>query len=149
LMLGPLDDSTVHMLVEQIMRAPAPPQLLAVTAAAAGNPLFVTEVVRALQADGTLGVVEGSAQLTEWVMPASFSSLVLRQLRGLPDSVLRILRVAAVLGTSFSVTDLATTLGQSPSDLLDDLREALRAGFLQDEGGCLAFRHELVREAIY
>jgi DNA-binding CsgD family transcriptional regulator len=149
LVLGPLDGSAVHALVERMVQAPPSPELLAMTAVAGGNPLFVTEAVRVLQAEGMLGPADGSANLADRVMSPSFSSLVLRQIACLPASVLQVLRVATVLGNSFPVVDLATVLGRSPSDLLEVLDEALRVGVLQDDGACLVFRHELVREAVY
>ena len=149
LALGRLDDTAVAELVERVAQAPPTARLLAATADAAGNPLFVTELVGALKAEGALRVADGRADIEVRVIPRSFQVLVLRQLAALPDSTLRVLRVAAVLGTLFSLTDLGTVQSRPPSDLLDALDEAFRAKILADTGESLTFRHELVREAVY
>jgi DNA-binding CsgD family transcriptional regulator len=59
------------------------------------------------------------------------------------------LRLASLLGDAFAVIDLATVTGRRATDLVAELRDAIRAGLLADHGGTLAFRHQLVREAIY
>ena len=149
LVLGPLDEAAVAALVEEIAGARPGPGLLGTTAGAAGNPLLVKELVRALGAEGALRLAGGVADVGERVIPPSFRFLVLRQLSTLAEPTLHVLRVASVLGTSFSVGDLATVLGRPAAQLLQPVDEALRAGILGEAGEHLAFRHELVREAVY
>jgi DNA-binding CsgD family transcriptional regulator len=149
LLLGPLDDSAVASLVEDVAGAPPGPELLSAAAGAAGNPLFVTELVRELKAEGALRIVGGVADVEGRVVPPSFQLLVLRELSLLPEPTLHVLRVASIMGTSFSMADLATVLGRRPSDILHALDEAFTANVLDQAGDSLAFRHELVREAVY
>ena len=149
LVLGPLDRDTVIRLVQHLAQAPPTPRLVAVTDGAAGNPLFVREVVAALQAGHMLHVVDGRADVDVQVTPSSFRGLVLRQLSTLPDAARRVLRVAAVLGPSFSLTELAAVLGRPASSVLDDLDEAFHAKILATGRDGLSFRHDLVREAVY
>ena len=60
------------------------------------------------------------------------------------------LRAAALLGVEFAVTDLTAVLGRSVADLVPALDEARATGVLTDAGGAgLAFRHPLIREALY
>ena len=73
----------------------------------------------------------------------------MRRLSFLPDDTLRALRVASVLGSGFSLADLATVSGQPAVDLAMVLAEAIRARVLEDDGTVLRFRHDLIREAIY
>ncbi len=147
--LGPLDEHAVAALVEEAAGARPGPGLIAATAGAAGNPLLVKELVRALRAEGALGVAAGVADVEGPVIPPSFRLLVLRELSSLGEPTLHVLRVASVLGTSFSVADLATVLGRPPTELLRALDEAFQARVLGGAGEHLAFRHELVREAVY
>jgi DNA-binding NarL/FixJ family response regulator len=56
--------------------------------------------------------------------------------------------MASVLGHSFSLDELAGLLGQPPLDLRSEIREAIAAGLLTEEGDRLGFRHDLVREAV-
>jgi predicted ATPase/DNA-binding CsgD family transcriptional regulator len=147
--LGPLDDGAVASLVADVAGAPPGPELLLAAAGAAGNPLFVTELVRELRAEGVLRIVGGVADVEGRVVPPSFQLLVLRELSLLPEPALHVLRVASIMGASFSLADLATVLGRRPSDLLGALEEAFTANVLGQAGDSLAFRHELVREAVY
>ena len=56
--------------------------------------------------------------------------------------------MASVLGHSFSLDELAGLLGRPPLDLRSEVREAMAAGLLTEEGDRLGFRHDLVREAV-
>ena len=56
---------------------------------------------------------------------------------------------AALLGGRFAVTDLAVVLRRPVSDLAAGLQEAVAAGILVGSGAELAFRHPLIRQALY
>lgn len=64
-------------------------------------------------------------------------------------ATLEVLKIAAVLGREFSVAELSMVTGRSAVTLLPELEGALRAGLLAESPAGLAFRHELMREAIY
>ena len=59
------------------------------------------------------------------------------------------LRTAALLGGRFTVTDLAVVLRRPVSDLAAGLQEAAAAGIVAGSGAELAFRHPLIRQALY
>ena len=61
----------------------------------------------------------------------------------------RILRTAALLGGKFTVTDLAVLLRRPVSELAAGLQEAVVARILVGSGSELAFRHQLIRQALY
>jgi predicted ATPase len=61
--LGPLPAQAVRELVADAVAAEPGPALLAMAAAAGGNPLFVTELVGALLQDGTVQVAGGRAEV--------------------------------------------------------------------------------------
>ena len=82
-------------------------------------------------------------------MPRALRDVVLRRLSYLPDGVLEVLRLAAVLGESVSVRDLAAVCGRDSRDVVADLGDVFRAGLLDDQGDVVAFRHQLVQQAIY
>jgi tetratricopeptide (TPR) repeat protein len=63
--------------------------------------------------------------------------------------VREILRVAALLGLEFAVTDLEIILGRSVADLVSPIDEARAAGVLTESGHNLGFRHALIRAALY
>src|SRR5204862_2522477 len=80
---------------------------------------------------------------------ATVSAAVLRRIRPLPAPAVEAVKVASVLGRRFSVDQLATVMGRSAVALMPALDDALAVGVLADESGELAFRHELIREAVY
>ena len=59
-----------------------------------------------------------------------------------------VLRLAAVLGPRFSVTHLGLLASRPATDLAGVIAEAVTAGVLVESEGRLAFRHELIREAL-
>jgi DNA-binding CsgD family transcriptional regulator/tetratricopeptide (TPR) repeat protein len=136
--------------VEQLVGAPPGPRLLQQVEGAGGNPLFVTELVDALQRDGSIQLgPDGAAELTAVGIPPSLPLLILHRLSFLAPASLELLRVASVLGSSFAVTDLSLVVGRPTAGLLAALEEALAAGILEQRGELLSFRHDLIREALY
>jgi DNA-binding CsgD family transcriptional regulator/tetratricopeptide (TPR) repeat protein len=49
----------------------------------------------------------------------------------------------------FSITELATILARSVSDLMPAVEAVIAAGVLDEHGVLLQFRHDLIREAVY
>ena len=134
------------------MLAGAPPGegLLRLVGGANGNPFYVSELVAAVRADGTLSVGRGGrAEVAEGQLPASLRQTVLHRLGGLPGSTLDGLRTAAVLGESFSVGELQAVLSRPVAEIVATLQPAVEAGVLMGTEQGLAFRHRLVREAVY
>jgi DNA-binding CsgD family transcriptional regulator len=149
LTLRRLADSAVSGLVTETVGAKPGPALLAQVAGAAGNPLFVTELLGALLQDGSLRTAAGQADVTELTLPPTLRLTILRRLSSLPEDTLRALRPASILGSSFSPTDLSITTERPVLALSLDLADALTARVLADDGARLRFRHDLIREAIY
>ncbi len=147
--LGAMSPDEVAVLVAGAVGRPPGATLLRVVEGAAGNPLFVTELLSALSTEDAIEVREGRAELPHFVLPPSLRVLILRQLATLSNETGELLRVASILGSSFTLADLSTVLGRPSSKLVSRLREALRAGVLGEVGERLAFHHDLVREAVY
>ena len=149
LRLGPLTPAPVHDLASEVLGAPPGPRLCQQLAGAAGNPLFVMELARALVKDDCVTVTAGYAEVERAQTPPTLRLVILRRLGALSQATLDLLRLGAVLGPSFSPADLATVLGRPVNALIGALDEALRAGVLADAGARLCFRHDLVHEALY
>jgi DNA-binding CsgD family transcriptional regulator/tetratricopeptide (TPR) repeat protein len=118
---------------------------------AAGNPLYVTELVAALDRGSRLTLTEaGAAELTGGsAAPGSLSAAIADRLGFVAGPVRDVLRAAALLGTDFAVPDLAIVLGRSVADLIPAVDEACAAGVLAESGHGLGFRHPLIRAALY
>jgi DNA-binding CsgD family transcriptional regulator/tetratricopeptide (TPR) repeat protein len=149
LTLGPLAGQAVIRLVAETVAAEPGPGLLAEMAGAGGNPLFVAELLGALAVEGAIETSGGRAELAEVSLPPTLRLTILRRLSFLPDRTLQALRAASILGSSFSLTDLATVTARPAIELSLELTEAIRARVLEDDGAVLRFRHDLIRESIY
>ena len=147
--LGPLDERAVVGLVEDLLGRPPGAGLRTLVAGAAGSPFYVTELVDGLDADGRLRTVDGLVEADAVSVPVSFRGSIVRYLRFLGDSRLSVLRWAAVHGSRFSPSDLAGSSGMSIDEVLPVLDDAVRASILVHDGDRLAFRHDLLREALY
>ena len=138
--------------------------LLRLAEGAAGNPLYLTELVAALMrgsnltltpagtaelADGTdlVGAEPGSAIAGS--IPGSLSAVIADRLGFVAGPVRDVLRAAALLGVDFEISDLAIVLGRGLPDLLPAVEEARVAGVLAESGGSLGFRHPMIRAALY
>jgi DNA-binding CsgD family transcriptional regulator len=124
--------------------------LLRLADGAAGNPLYLTELVAALARGSGVTVTEaGAAELTGGSAPGSLSAAIADRLGFLAGPVRDALRAAALLGTEFAVPDLAAVLGRGVPDLIPAVNEACAAGVLAESGHGLGFRHPLIRTALY
>ena len=124
--------------------------LLRLADGAAGNPLYLTELVAALARSSGLTVTEtGTAELAGGSAPSSLSAAIADRLGFVAGPVREVLRAAALLGTDFAVPDLAIVLGRSVADLIPAVDEACAVGVLAESGHGLGFRHPLIRAALY
>jgi len=149
LALGPLTDVAVRDLAAESVAADPGPALLAGLAGAAGNPLFVLELLGALTQEGAVEIAGGRAEVARVALPPTLRLTILRRLSFLPGATLQALRDASILGSVFSLTDLAIVTGRPAVALSVTLAEAIRAGVLADAGDRLRFRHDLIRDALY
>ena len=124
--------------------------LLRLADGAAGNPLYLTELVAALTRSSGLTVTEaGAAMLAGGSAPSSLSAAIADRLGFVAGPVREVLRAAALLGTDFAVPDLAIVLGRQVADLIPAVDEACAVGVLAESRHGLGFRHPLIRAALY
>jgi DNA-binding CsgD family transcriptional regulator/tetratricopeptide (TPR) repeat protein len=147
--LDQLGDGDVHDVVAEIVGATPGPGLLGVVAGASGNPLFVTELLNAIVEDGSLCTTDGHAEVSGSDLPPSLPLTILGRLSSLPDEAIQVLRVASLLGSTFSITELATVLARPVTELVPAVEAILASGVLDEHGVLLRFRHDLIREAVY
>ena len=103
----------------------------------------------ALSGPLVIGTAGGRAEAAELTLPPTLRLTILRRLSFLSGDTLQALRVASILGSGFSLADLATVAGRPAVQLSVVLAEAIRARVLEDDGAVLRFRHDLIRESIY
>jgi DNA-binding CsgD family transcriptional regulator/tetratricopeptide (TPR) repeat protein len=150
LQLTGLADEAVTDLVAALAGGRPDGNLMELAEGAAGNPLYVTELVAALDRASRLTVTEaGAAELADGSAPGSLSAAIADRLGFVAGPVRDVLRAAALLGTDFAVSDLAIVLGRGVPDLLPAVDEACADGVLAEAGQRLGFRHPLIRAALY
>jgi tetratricopeptide (TPR) repeat protein len=146
--LAPLDESEVRTLVRAAGADAASEGELArlVLERTGGNPLFATELLRAVTA---AQAPDRQRQLLAGAVPDRVAGLVLRRLTRLPDAVADVLRTAAVLGAEGDDATLAAAVGTETTLVVDLLAQA-RAAHVLDPAppGRWRFRHALVRDAV-
>ncbi|HEU5000822.1 MAG TPA: AAA family ATPase, partial [Lapillicoccus sp.] len=98
-----------------------------------GNPLYAEEILAAETAD----------------IPASLGDLLTRHVRELSPETRSLVRLAAVGSSIVDVDSLGDVADVEVERLEDGLREALDANVLVRQGTRLAFRHALLRDAVY
>ena len=150
LQLTGLADGAVAELVAALAGGQPGDKLLKLADGAAGNPLYITELVGALTRSSSVTITgAGAAELTNGSAPRSLSAAIADRLGFVSGSVRDVLRAAALLGVDFAVPDLAIVLGRSVADLVPAVEEARAAGVLAESGSRLGFRHPLIRAALY
>ena len=149
LALGHLAEGDVRDVVAELVGAAPGPGLLGVVAGAAGNPLFVGELLNAIAREGSLHTADGHAEVTGAALPPSLHLTILGRLSSLPEDAIQVLRAASLLGSTFSIAELATVRDRPVSDLMPAVEVAISSGVLDERGVLLQFRHDLIREAVY
>ncbi|ANP52746.1 DNA-binding CsgD family transcriptional regulator [Streptomyces griseochromogenes] len=136
--LRPLPDAEVARLVRALRERPLPEATVrGIVARAEGNAFYAEELVAAAgaAADG---------------MPSGLADLLLIRVEQLSETAQQVLRTAAVAGRSVGHELLREAAGLPEEELESALREAVgRQLLVLGDGGTYAFRHALLREAVY
>jgi len=147
-----LPQSAVTELVKELVGGRPDAGLLRLAEGAAGNPLYLTELLAALNRSSGIAVTaSGTAHLAAESVPGSLHAAIADRLDFVSAPTKNVLQAAALLGVEFAVPDLTTILGKTVADVMPAIDEARATGVLTDSGNgtALAFRHTLIREALY
>lgn len=148
--LAALTGTAVADLVTELAGGTPHDDLLRIADGAAGNPLYLTELMGALSRGDQLTLTPaGTVQVSENAAPGSLSAAIADRLGFVTGPVHDMLRAAALLGVDFTVDDLATVMGRGAAELAPAVDEARIAGVLAECGDRLGFRHPLIHAALY
>lgn len=117
-----------------------------------GNPLFLTEAVRLLDAEGRLDPSVAGDRPMRLAVPTGIREVITRRVGRLGERTIRALTFAAALGPEFSAEVVRLADDYSPDELQGLLNDALAAGLLATAtsgAGRYRFSHDLVRETLY
>jgi DNA-binding CsgD family transcriptional regulator len=147
--LTPLSPDAVGRLATDVLGAPPGPRLTEALSGAVGTPLLALALIDALQSAGALAVDDGVVDVAELAPTLHAGEAIVARLGEVDAETLRVLQVAAVLGSTLTVADLATVLDRRAIDIMPTLDKAAIAGILvATASDGLAFRHELYRDAV-
>jgi DNA-binding CsgD family transcriptional regulator len=146
--LEPLADAAVERVMADILEAEPDTPLLQAAGQAHGNPFLLVEYVRGLKEEGKVVVQSGRATLVDERLPARVGEDMRRRLTRMPGPAERVATCGASLGRRFSVADLAAASELSVAELVVPIRELVEADILAESGERLAFRHDLIRDAV-
>ncbi|MFF6772573.1 ATP-binding protein [Streptomyces sp. NPDC012637] len=147
LVVEALEDRAVARITEDVLGAPPGPDVLRLAHRAEGVPQLLVELLGSLREEAvTIG--NGMAGLPAGPPAPRQLPSVARRLDQLSDGARELVQTAAAVGGTVTVPLLAELLGRSPAALITAVRESLDADLLAESGDRLAFRHDLVREAV-
>lgn len=132
--LGPLSPADVATLVERSGLAHDPDRIWSWTG---GSPLFLTELLR----HPTPG--------PDPAIPHSLQDAVAARIEHAGPAVSRLLSQGAVLGTTFSLDDVASLSGVDVEEAAEQADRAVRAGLLLVQGASFRFANDIVRQVAY
>ncbi|MEX1173919.1 MAG: AAA family ATPase [Chloroflexota bacterium] len=116
-----------------------------------GNPLFVSETVRAFLEDGTMALRDGRVGMVGTVdshVPVTLRAILGARIDALDPAAREAVGVASVIGFRFRAATLADLLDEPPApDVLERLADA--AIILQVGDGEWRFAHALIHDAAY
>src|SRR6204780_1233988 len=146
--LGPLDRAAVAQVAIDVFGVEAGPELLQKAERVQGNPFLLVEFFRGLQDDRIVSLDSGRATLAEDRLPHRVSDSMRGRLARMSPASERAATFASGLGRRFSIHDLAAMTAMPLAELIDPVSELLQADIFADDGGQLAFRHDIIREAV-
>src|SRR6266851_3827870 len=149
LQLACLSVQEVAALTEQVTGAPVASSVVdAIHRTTEGNPLFVREVLRELEAQGRdLG--DARTATIGWSVPERLRQVIGKRLARLSPESSEALRAVAVLGDGCAFDILAAMAELPTVQLLDALDEGTRAGVIREARDGYYFTHALIRQTLY
>jgi DNA-binding CsgD family transcriptional regulator len=123
---GPLDPAALHHMVSR----------------AEGNPYYAEELLAAA-GPGVDGHAAGEA------LPTGLAALLLARVEQLSPTAQTVLRAAAVAGRRMEDDIVREASGLAVDQYEEAVRESVAHQLLVPDGGGYAFRHALIREAVY
>ncbi|MCP5044367.1 MAG: hypothetical protein GY944_25330, partial [bacterium] len=148
-----LEAKYVEALLAQIVGDEVTPALTeSVVDMTEGNPFFVVELARILNAEAGRLEFEHPTDRAEIELPANITATIGRRLAKLTAESRQLLTMASVIGRDFGTVLLAEVAGEEHEVVLVRLEESVEAGILEPARhppDAYRFSHALIRETLY
>jgi DNA-binding CsgD family transcriptional regulator len=156
LSLNPLPPPEAVRLLERIVGGSPGRRLAELARQAGGNPLYLRELGGALTRDNRVHVLAGQAEITDGTgrdgpiaMPPALAALARARAAEFGETGEKILRWATLLDPEFPVRDLTVIAGRDIGELREFMSAAAATRILTVTGTRAAFRHGVIRQALY
>lgn len=152
LRLGPLSANEMLEVARDFLGHDPSAALNSSLGTASGNPFLATQLAMAWgdQSEPVQGSRETKTEVGDQdQLPGQVRVAILRRLLPLRNELVHLIEMAAVFGDLFAVADLAAVAGERVTKVWPLLRDLIDRQFLEERGTQLAFRHHLVRSAVY
>lgn len=147
-LLNALDADAAAVVVEGLAGGPAVPAVTdAIHRESGGNPFFIREIVRHLQAENR-DLTDPRLAAEDWGIPEEIRYVIGKRLSRLSATTRQMLHAAAVLGDGFGFEMLTAVSGLDEDSCLDAVDEAIHAGVMREESNGYSFSHALIRETL-
>ena len=150
--LQPFSLMDVELLTSHLVGGRSGHTLRRIVSRAAGNPLYIREMLSAMLFDDAIEMVDGIAVVDESQAkkaPRSLVAAVERASKSLPESTKEILRWVAVLGSEATVTSISAVSERPVWYVVRAVSDAVAADVLTEDGTRLGFRLALMRDTVY
>ncbi|MBE0608799.1 MAG: hypothetical protein IH609_05430 [Dehalococcoidia bacterium] len=149
--LAPLSPEETATLVTTLTsrKIVSPPLIESIYDRTKGNPFFIEELVRHLQAEGR-DLDDPALASSGWGIPEGVRHVIGSRIARLSHEDRRLLHAAAILGDEFGqmFPAIARMLDVEVSTLAETVEEAVGAGMLREGGESYRFAHALIRDAL-
>ena len=150
--LAPLASTEVTDLATRFLGAAPGPGLSDLLKGCAGNPLLVVEMLASLREAGLLANKDGRMDTAgdggDVRLPTTLTETVRRRMARLDEKLQAIATIAALLGSRFTLFDLASITARPATELFPLVQTLVEARLFTDDGVALSYRHDLVRQAV-
>ena len=115
----------------------------------AGNPLFITEALRQMAADGGIVLERGAYNLArdDYKLPGSVEEIVQRRLDSLDPDAVTVAEYASCIGLDFDAADLGSLAMLGNTDRAVGI--LIESGVFAPKDGGLKFSHAMFRQVTY
>ncbi len=145
--LPPLEPADASMLIKNLAGVPPAPSLAAeIHHETGGNPFFLEELVHHFLEIGADFSLPASVDAT---IPETVHQVLEQRVGSLGAETKKVLQAASALGDTFSLELVSAVAEIDILQLTGAAEEAEQAGMIREEGQGYAFRHALIRRAIY
>ncbi|UCD06337.1 MAG: diguanylate cyclase [candidate division WOR-3 bacterium] len=151
--LSPLSDVQTNQLLESVMGKVPPPVARLINKESGGNPFFIEEILKAywhskrLHWDGNEWVLAKGSAVS---IPSTIEETIKRKYEKLDPETQAFLEIAAVFGQEFSPEIIALASKRNVGQILEELDELCRTGFLKNRtADTYFFSEDIVRQIVY